>query len=58
MYEKLLIHNYRNNYHTISHILTKESPFSGLMGSYTKEVAYVDDPKLFDVDNPFRRHKY
>ena len=32
--------------------------FSGLMGVYTKEVKFVKDPSLFDIENPFRPHKY
>ncbi|XP_012283948.1 28S ribosomal protein S18c, mitochondrial [Orussus abietinus] len=31
---------------------------AGLMGYYAKNLSYVEDPKLFDPDNPFRPHKY
>ncbi|XP_015584701.1 28S ribosomal protein S18c, mitochondrial [Cephus cinctus] len=31
---------------------------AGLMGYYTKDVAFCKDPKLFDPNHPFRPHKY
>ncbi|XP_001602798.1 28S ribosomal protein S18c, mitochondrial [Nasonia vitripennis] len=31
---------------------------AGLMPFYNKEITYVNDPKIFDVNNPFRPHKY
>ncbi|XP_030762730.1 28S ribosomal protein S18c, mitochondrial [Sitophilus oryzae] len=31
---------------------------AGLMATYLKETCYLDDPKLFDVENPIRPHKY
>ncbi|EZA51919.1 28S ribosomal protein S18c, mitochondrial [Ooceraea biroi] len=31
---------------------------SCLMGYWTKEPEYVDDPQLFDPNHPFRPHKY
>ncbi|KAL7290152.1 hypothetical protein TKK_0015866 [Trichogramma kaykai] len=31
---------------------------AGMMGYYTKEAEFVNDPMLFDIDNPFRPHKY
>ncbi|XP_066246416.1 small ribosomal subunit protein bS18m [Euwallacea similis] len=31
---------------------------SGLMASYLKEPCYLDDPKLFDPENPIRPHRF
>ncbi|XP_058796396.1 small ribosomal subunit protein bS18m [Phymastichus coffea] len=31
---------------------------AGMMPYYYKEISYIHDPKLFDIDNPFRPHKY
>lgn len=32
--------------------------FLDLMGIFTKDLKYVHDPKLFDINHPFRPHKY
>ncbi|XP_014213017.1 28S ribosomal protein S18c, mitochondrial [Copidosoma floridanum] len=31
---------------------------AGFMPIYNKEINYVNDPKIFDIDNPFKPHKY
>lgn len=31
---------------------------AGLMGYYTKDMEFVNDPPLFDPNHPFRAHKY
>ncbi|KAH0954248.1 hypothetical protein HN011_003496 [Eciton burchellii] len=31
---------------------------AGLMGYWSKEPEYVNDPQLFDLNHPFRPHKY
>ncbi|KAJ8665020.1 hypothetical protein QAD02_006682 [Eretmocerus hayati] len=31
---------------------------AGFMPYYHKEIKYVYDPKLYDIDNPFRPHRY
>lgn len=31
---------------------------AGLMATYFKEPCYLDDPKLFDSENPIRPHRF
>ncbi|KAL3277250.1 hypothetical protein HHI36_012601 [Cryptolaemus montrouzieri] len=31
---------------------------AGLMSSYNKDPAFLGDPKLYDVDNPIRPHRF
>ncbi|KAH1000270.1 28S ribosomal protein S18c, mitochondrial [Dendroctonus ponderosae] len=31
---------------------------AGMMATYLKEACYLEDPKLFDVENPIRPHRF